>query len=161
MRDLKKDPFDVLGVSKDSTIADIKKAYAKKAKELHPDVNSAPDAADQFSKLSASYKELLEKLDPTGIPEIPKAPPQPSQEEKEAFWRENQRKKAAELIKLADRDVLKMGLWALALLIAGTLIEQSVEYWNWEGEPKKHYGVHYEPLMKEYMEYRKKNPNWS
>ena len=37
----KRDYYDVLGVSKGATEAEIKSAFRKKAKEFHPDLNSA------------------------------------------------------------------------------------------------------------------------
>ena len=35
--------------------ADIKAAFRKKALALHPDVNSAPDAAERFTEVSQAY----------------------------------------------------------------------------------------------------------
>ena len=45
-----KDLYAILGVSKDATDAEIKKAFRRKARELHPDVNNAPDAEDRFKE---------------------------------------------------------------------------------------------------------------
>ena len=53
-----KDLYEVLGVSKQATDAEIKKAFRKKARELHPDVNKAPDAEDQFKELNEAYDVL-------------------------------------------------------------------------------------------------------
>lgn len=53
-----KDLYDVLGVSKDASEADIKKAFRRRARELHPDVNKAPDAEDQFKELNEAYDVL-------------------------------------------------------------------------------------------------------
>ena len=53
-----KDLYEVLGVSRDATEADIKKAFRRKARELHPDVNKAPDAEDQFKELNEAYDVL-------------------------------------------------------------------------------------------------------
>ena len=52
-----RDPYSVLGVSKSASAADIKGAYRKLAKKLHPDANKAdPKAASRFSELNAAYE---------------------------------------------------------------------------------------------------------
>ena len=54
-----KDLYSVLGVARGASDADIKKAYRKLAKELHPDRNKDnPKAADRFKEVSAAYAIL-------------------------------------------------------------------------------------------------------
>ena len=53
-----KDLYEILGVSRDASESDIKKAFRHKARELHPDVNKAPDAEDQFKELNEAYDVL-------------------------------------------------------------------------------------------------------
>ena len=56
------DPYQTLGVAKTATEADIKKAYRKLAKELHPDRNKdKPDAAEKFSDVTKAYDLLSDK----------------------------------------------------------------------------------------------------
>lgn len=50
--------YETLGVSKDATQAEIKGAFRKKARELHPDVNKAPEAEAQFKELGKAYETL-------------------------------------------------------------------------------------------------------
>eukprot|EP00186_Timspurckia_oligopyrenoides_P004287 CAMPEP_0182449574 /NCGR_PEP_ID=MMETSP1172-20130603/35284_1 /TAXON_ID=708627 /ORGANISM="Timspurckia oligopyrenoides, Strain CCMP3278" /LENGTH=309 /DNA_ID=CAMNT_0024646895 /DNA_START=221 /DNA_END=1150 /DNA_ORIENTATION=- len=52
------DFYQILGVSKDATTSDIKRAYRKLALKSHPDVNPAPDAKDTFAKIQNAYAVL-------------------------------------------------------------------------------------------------------
>src|ERR1043165_3452026 len=52
-----RDPYDVLGVSKGASEGDIKSAYRRLAKKLHPDANKHdPKAATRFAELNAAYE---------------------------------------------------------------------------------------------------------
>ena len=56
------DPYQTLGVQRGASEADIKKAYRKLAKELHPDRNKDnPQASERFSKVTAAYDLLTDK----------------------------------------------------------------------------------------------------
>ena len=56
------DPYKTLGVARDASEADIKKAYRKLAKELHPDRNTGnPKAAERFSQVTNAYDLLTDK----------------------------------------------------------------------------------------------------
>jgi molecular chaperone DnaJ len=52
------DYYDVLGVSNESTAEEIKRAYRKLARELHPDLNPDPKAAERFKEVTAAYETL-------------------------------------------------------------------------------------------------------
>ncbi len=55
----KRDCYEVLGVAKNATPEDIKKAYRQKARKLHPDANKDdPNSADQFKELGDAYEIL-------------------------------------------------------------------------------------------------------
>jgi molecular chaperone DnaJ len=55
------DYYRILGVSAYASDTEIKQAYFKLAKELHPDLNKAKDAKDRFSKASEAYETLSDK----------------------------------------------------------------------------------------------------
>lgn len=58
----KRDYYDVLGVSKNATDEEIKKAYRALAKKYHPDVSKETNAADKFKEVQEAYDVLS---DPT------------------------------------------------------------------------------------------------
>ena len=56
------DPYSTLGIARSATDKDIKSAYRKLAKELHPDRNTAnPNAAERFSVVTQAYDLLSDK----------------------------------------------------------------------------------------------------
>jgi molecular chaperone DnaJ len=58
MATAERDYYDVLGVARDATEADIKRAFRRLARELHPDVSDAPDAEERFRELAEAYEVL-------------------------------------------------------------------------------------------------------
>ena len=51
-----RDYYGILGVSKDATDSEIKKAYRKLARKYHPDVNPSEEAAEKFNELSVAKR---------------------------------------------------------------------------------------------------------
>ena len=54
----KKDYYEVLGVDKNASEAEIKSAFRKLAKKYHPDVSKEPDAAEKFKEAQEAYAVL-------------------------------------------------------------------------------------------------------
>ncbi|UOQ46337.1 molecular chaperone DnaJ [Halobacillus salinarum] len=57
----KRDYYEVLGVSKDASKEEIKKAYRKLARQYHPDVSKEENAADKFKEAKEAYETLSDQ----------------------------------------------------------------------------------------------------
>jgi len=55
---MKPDFYEVLGLNKSASAADIKSAYRKMALKFHPDKNSSPDAEEKFKQINEAYEVL-------------------------------------------------------------------------------------------------------
>ena len=60
---LNEDCYRLLNVPPDADEKIIRKAYRERSKELHPDVNPSPDAAQQFAKLAAAMATLIDPVE--------------------------------------------------------------------------------------------------
>jgi molecular chaperone DnaJ len=55
---MKRDPYEVLGVARDADEKEIKKAFRRLARELHPDVSDDPHAEEKFKEAAEAYEIL-------------------------------------------------------------------------------------------------------
>lgn len=53
-----RDLYEILGVPRDATQDDIKRAYRKLAREHHPDVNASPESEERFKQVAGAYEIL-------------------------------------------------------------------------------------------------------
>ena len=54
----KRDYYEVLGVARNAPEAEIKKAFRRLARDVHPDVSEAPDAQERFREVALAYEVL-------------------------------------------------------------------------------------------------------
>ena len=54
----KRDYYDSLGIPRDATEEDIRRAFRRKAMEFHPDRNKDPNAGEQFREVNEAYQVL-------------------------------------------------------------------------------------------------------
>ncbi len=56
----KRDYYDILGVSKNASLTEIKRAYRKLALKYHPDKNKSKDSAEKFKEVNEAYEILAD-----------------------------------------------------------------------------------------------------
>ena len=66
----RKNYYEILGVSPDSTFAEIKSAYRKLARKYHPDVNKASESVQKFKDITEAYEILSDKFQKQKYDEI-------------------------------------------------------------------------------------------
>ncbi len=55
---VKRDYYDVLGVPRNASQEEIKRAYKRLARQYHPDINKSPDAEEKFKEINEAYQVL-------------------------------------------------------------------------------------------------------
>src|SRR5215472_5184680 len=58
MTTVAKDYYGILGVPRDASADEIKRAYRKLARQYHPDINPEPSAQERFKEINAAYEVL-------------------------------------------------------------------------------------------------------
>jgi molecular chaperone DnaJ len=71
-----RDLYDILGISRDASPSEIKAAYRKLARELHPDVNGDPGDQERFKEITGAYEILSDPAKRQRYDEFGSAGPQ-------------------------------------------------------------------------------------
>src|SRR6266566_5113500 len=58
MATMERDYYELLGVARGADVGEIKKAFRRLAREVHPDVSEAPDAEERFREVVEAYEVL-------------------------------------------------------------------------------------------------------
>src|SRR5216110_3797717 len=58
MATTERDYYELLGIARDADADDVKRAFRRLARELHPDVSDAPDAEQRFREVVEAYEVL-------------------------------------------------------------------------------------------------------
>ncbi len=102
-----KECYDILQISRDATLDDIKKAYRRRAFELHPDLNpDTPNAGYQFQDLNEAYVALTRMLEAEEARQASAAAAQEKRQQEKAD-REAERKAAQEEKARARQEKVK------------------------------------------------------
>lgn len=92
-----RDYYEILGVLKDANEVTIKKAFRKKARSLHPDVNKSPDALAYFQELQQAYEVLKDPVKKeqydrgASLPEPVESPPPQTAYRRGRAWNNSSR----------------------------------------------------------------------
>ncbi|MCC5821744.1 MAG: DnaJ domain-containing protein [Phycisphaerales bacterium] len=91
------DPYQTLGVPRDATPDQIRGAYRRLARELHPDVSPLPDAAARFAAVAEAYELLTDpaRSFSTPAPDPSGDDPEEAAEVYDAYFRREARASAA------------------------------------------------------------------
>ena len=61
MATTERDYYEILGIDRGASENDVKKAFRRLARELHPDVSDAPDADERFREVAEAYEVLSKR----------------------------------------------------------------------------------------------------
>ena len=95
------DFYAVLGIGKDASDMEIKQAFRKKAKDLHPSVNKDPEAADDFLKLHEAYEILIHHNTRSVYEEDLRTHMNPMYNDHYSFWIKRARTEASQYSKMS------------------------------------------------------------
>ncbi|GEM_PF-1160261 len=117
-----KNYYEILGVSSNATVEEIKKQFRKLAHQYHPDKNKSTDAASRFIEITEAYEVLRDTVSREQYDElyskifinneIITAPE--DIREKEKVWKEYGREKAEEYSSMSFSEFLKIALGEIA-----------------------------------------------